>query len=140
MDSRVKGLNPKTVGDLSQSMMMAALLKNGYRVLMPFGDNVRYDIVTEADGVFRRIQCKTGRIAGGAIRFPVASSQYHRGRKREDYRGQIDAFGVFCPDNNRCYLVPIDDLPLARQAHLRLTPARNGQCKGLRWAQEYELQ
>jgi len=32
MDSRVRGLNPKIVGDISQSMIMAALLKKGYRV------------------------------------------------------------------------------------------------------------
>lgn len=140
MDARVKGLNPKFVGDISQSMIMAALLRNGYKVLMPFGDNFRYDLVTEADGVFRRVQCKTGRIAAGSIRFPVASSQYHRGGKREGYHGQVDAFGVFCPDNNKCYLIPIADLPLTRQAHLRLVPARNAQSKGLRWAQEYELQ
>ena len=140
MDSRVKGVNPKIIGDISQSMIMAALLRNGYRVLMPFGDNFRYDVVTEADGVFCRVQCKTGRISAGSVRFPVASSQYHRGGKREDYRGQIDAFGVFCPDNNKCYLIPISDLPLTRQAHLRLTPARNSQVKGVRWAQEYELQ
>jgi len=32
LDSRVKGLNPKIVGDISQSMVMAALLRKGYRV------------------------------------------------------------------------------------------------------------
>jgi hypothetical protein len=50
MDSRLKGLNPKIVGDISQSMIMAALLKKGCRVLMPLGDNFRDDLVTEADG------------------------------------------------------------------------------------------
>jgi hypothetical protein len=56
------------------------------------------------------------------------------------YQGQVDAFGVFCPDDSKCYLIPIADLPLSRQAHLRLIPARNAQSKGVRWAQEYELQ
>jgi hypothetical protein len=40
---------------------MAALLRRGKKVLMPFSDNCRYDIVVEENGSFTRIQCKTGR-------------------------------------------------------------------------------
>ncbi|MGH9782870.1 MAG: group I intron-associated PD-(D/E)XK endonuclease [Terriglobia bacterium] len=131
--------NSKSVGDITQSQVMAALLKHGKKVLMPFGDNYRYDLVVEEDGRFTRIQCKTGKLHRGAIVFAVASSQYHRGGKRQDYRGQIDAFGVFCPDNAKVYIIPIDDLPLVREAKLRLAPPRNAQVKGIRWAAEYEL-
>ena len=131
--------NSKSIGDITQSHVMAALLKRGNKVLMPFGDNCRYDLVIEEEGRFTRIQCKTGKISCGAIVFAVASSQYHRGGKRQNYRGQVDAFGVFCPDNEKVYVVPIDDLPLIREAKLRLTPARNSQVKGIRWAANYEI-
>jgi hypothetical protein len=140
MDAPVRHFrNSKSVGDITQSQVMAALLKRGKKVLMPFGDNFRYDLVVEEDGRFTRIQCKTGKMNGGAIVFAVASSQYHRGGKRQDYRGQIDAFGVFCPDNEKVYIIPIDDLPLVREAKLRLTPPRNSQIKGIRWAAKYEI-
>lgn len=131
--------NSKSVGDITQSHVMAALLKSGKKVLMPFGDNCRYDLVIEDNGSFTRIQCKTGKVSCGAIVFAVASSQYHRGGKRQDYRGQIDAFGVFCPDNEKVYIIPIADLPLVREAKLRLTPPRNLQVKGIRWAAKYEI-
>jgi PD-(D/E)XK endonuclease len=131
--------NSKSVGDITQSQVMAALLKRGKKVLMPFGDNFRYDLVVEDDGRFTRIQCKTGKINRGAIAFSVASSQYHRGGKRQNYRGQVDAFGVFCPDNDKVYIIPIDDLPLVREAKLRLTLPRNSQVKGVRWASVYEI-
>jgi len=98
---------------------MAALLMCGKKVLTPFGDNVRYDLVVEENGRFTRIQCKTGKINRGAVVFSVASSQYHRGGKRRDYRGQVEAFGVFCPDNEKVYIIPICDLPLVREAKLR---------------------
>jgi len=52
---------------------------------------------------------------------------------------QIDAFGVFCPDNEKVYIIPIDDLPLAREAKLRLEAPRNSQAKGIRWAAAYEI-
>ncbi len=106
---------------------------------MPFGDNFRYDLVVEEEGRFTRIQCKTGRVDRGAVVFAVASSQYHRGGKRQNYRGQIDAFGVFCPDNGKVYIIPIDDLPLVREAKLRLLPPGNSQVKGIRWAAKYEI-
>lgn len=118
---------------------MAALLKRGKKVLMPFGDNFRYDLVVEEDGRFTRIQCKTGRLIRGAIVFAVASSQYHRGGKRQDYRGQIDSFGVFCPENGKVYIISIGDLPLVREAKLRLAPPGNSQVKGIRWAADYEI-
>jgi hypothetical protein len=71
--------------------------------------------------------------------FAVASSQYHRGGKRLSYQGQIDAFGVFCPDNDKTYIIPIADLPLVREAKLRLTAPGNSQVKGIRWATRYEI-
>ena len=118
---------------------MAALLKRGIKVLLPYGDNSRYDLVVEENGQFSRIQCKTARMDHGAIVFSVASSQYHRGGKRQDYRGRIDAFGVFCPDNGKVYIIPINDLPLVREAKLRLTPPGNSQVKRIRWAAQYEI-
>jgi hypothetical protein len=131
--------NTVRIGDLTQSRVMVALLRLGRTVLLPFGDNARYDLVVEADGQFSRVQCKTGRISGGAVVFPVASSQYHRGGKRRDYRGQIDAFGVFCPDNDKVYIIPIVELPLVREAKLRLSRPRNSQSKGIRWARKFEI-
>ncbi|MGH8648785.1 MAG: group I intron-associated PD-(D/E)XK endonuclease, partial [Burkholderiales bacterium] len=42
----------------------------------------------------------------------------------------FDAFGVFCPDNEKVYIIPVADLPLAREAKLRRAPPRNAQVKG----------
>jgi hypothetical protein len=131
--------NSKAVGDVTQAQVLAALLSRGKKVLVPFGDNARYDLVVEQRGVFTRVQCKTGRIDRGAVVFAVASSQYHRGGKRSSYHGQVDAFGVFCPDNGKAYIIPIADLPLMREAKLRLTSPKNSQVKGIRWAARYEI-
>ncbi|MBI3917295.1 MAG: hypothetical protein HY322_09835 [Betaproteobacteria bacterium] len=140
VDAPVRQLqNSKAVGDITQSQIMAALLMRGKKVLMPFGDNFRYDLVVEENGLFTRIQCKTGKIHDGAVVFSVASSQYHRGGKRQNYQGQIDAFGVFCRDNEKVYIIPINDVPLVREAKLRLTAPKNSQVKGIRWAAKYEI-
>lgn len=131
--------NTKTTGDLSEVMLMAAFTRVGMPVLTPFGDNQRYDMVVETQKGFKRIQCKTGRLKNGVIQFPVASSAYHRGGKRQGYSGQVDFFGVYCPENEKCYLVPIEDAPTRNLCTLRLLPAANKQLKGLRWAADFEI-
>jgi hypothetical protein len=49
----------KRTGDLTEAQVMTALLGAGYNVLVPWGDNQRYDLVMEKAGRFHRVQCKT---------------------------------------------------------------------------------
>jgi len=130
--------DPKTIGERSEGMILAALLRAGKVVLSPFGDNQRYDLVVDEDGTFIRIQCKTGRVKDGALEFVTCSSQAHRGKGTQNYRGQADLFGVYSPDLDKVYLVPVGEVG-TRQANLRLRPPRNGQVKNVRMAQDYEI-
>jgi hypothetical protein len=57
---------------------------------------------------------------------------------RRGYVGEVDAFGVWCPQNRRGYFVPIDDVA-AGIATLRVGPTQNSQQHGVRWAKDYEL-
>lgn len=122
-------------------MILAALLRAGYNPLLPaFTDNQRYDFVLDmGDGRFLRVQAKTGRLleAEGIVVSPTSSSQAHRGRGRQDYRGQADYFAVYCPDLDRIYWVPVDDVG-RRGCQLRVRPTANRQVKKVRLASSYE--
>jgi hypothetical protein len=133
--------NPKAVGSLSQVMLMAALARRGYAVLVPFGDNERYDFVIEVHGRFSRVQAKTGTVLkGGAVAFPTCSTYFHRHGTTRGYTGEIEFFGVYVPELNQCYLVPFEDVKTCRRlARLRLCAARNGQVKRVRFAAAYRL-
>jgi hypothetical protein len=88
------------------------------------------------------MQCKTGRLREGSIRFAVCSSYgHHRNPQavRRDYRGQVDRFAIFCPETTGVYVVPIELLPSRSSAHLRVDPPRNNQYRGLRFASDYEI-
>ena len=61
--------NTKDVGERSEAQVLAALLKLGKVVLMPYGDNQRYDFVVEDGGEFIRVQCKTGKLKDGRVNF-----------------------------------------------------------------------
>lgn len=133
--------NPKAVGERSEAMILAALLRSGYNPLLPaFTDNKRYDFVLDMeDGRFLRVQAKTGRLKrdGAVVAFPTASCQTHRGHGRQDYRGQADYFAVYCPELDRIYWVPVDDTA-STECWLRLRDTENGQSARIRQASDYE--
>jgi hypothetical protein len=102
--------HPKAKGDRSTLAIMLALHEAGYGLLVPFGENTRYDLVID-DGVrLARVQCTTGRLRNGSVLFNSCSSYAHHPNPRvvkRDYQGQIDYFAVFCPETRQSYLVPI---------------------------------
>lgn len=100
-------MRPKETGELSEALVLAKLLCLGYSVSIPFGNNQRYDFIIDDNGKLLKVQCKTGRIKGGAVLFSVRSSH---GKIKRDYKGEIDVFVVYCPDNNKFYKIPIDEV------------------------------
>lgn len=118
---------------------MFDLVRRGYRVLLPFGVNQRYDLVLDVDGKFVRAQCKTGRLRDGVVRFATRSVQSNtRGSSKRGYVGEVDIFLVHCPQNRRTYAVPVEQAP-ADHMYLRVRPTANGQAHGIHWANEFEL-
>lgn len=131
--------HPVDVGHRAEAAILAELVKRGYRVLLPFGVNQRYDLVLDCDGRFLRAQCKTGRLREGVIQCSTQSIQSNtRGTSWRSYTGEIDLFIVYCPQNDSVYVIPADEVP-KRGMHLRVNPPRNRQDKRVRWAKDYKL-
>jgi PD-(D/E)XK endonuclease len=134
--------HPKTIGDRTTMAVMLALRELGYAVLVPFGENTRYDVVIDDGLNLMRVQCKTGRLRLGSVVFNTCSSYGHHPNPklmRRDYRGQVDFFGVYCPETEGVYLIPIEHLPTLERAALRVLPTRNRQRQRIRWAADYEI-
>ena len=131
--------HPVDVGQRTEAIVLAELVKRGHRVLLPFGVNHRYDLVLDLGEKFVRVQCKTGRIADGYVTFSCQSVRSNtKVALCRDYRGDADLFIAYCPDNDRVYAVPVDEAGRTR-IHLRLDPPANNQKIGVRWATDYEL-
>ncbi|MBV9158409.1 MAG: hypothetical protein JO097_19265 [Acidobacteriaceae bacterium] len=129
----------KSIGDLAEAHALVALMRAGYHVSIPFGENNRYDLIVERDGVLSRVQVKAGRVRGGAVLFNCYSSHAHRGGSScRSYTGEIDFFAVYCIDNEVVYLIPIEELA-AKGGSLRVEPTKNNQTKRIRWAESYAL-
>lgn len=130
--------DPKSKGERSEAMILARFLRAGKAVLLPFGDNQRYDMVIDDNGAFTRVQCKTGRLENGCVVFNACSSQAHRGRGKRGYKGQADVFAVYSPELDKVFIVPVT-LVGESVVSLRLAPAKNRQVKGVRLADSFEL-
>jgi PD-(D/E)XK endonuclease len=134
--------HPKDVGDRTTLAVMLALRELGFALLVPFGENTRYDLVIDDGATLARVQCKTGRLRNGAIRFKACSSYAHHPRPRmpaRHYQDDVDFFAVHCPDTGGVYLIPIADLTVKWEGALRIDPPRNGQKLRVRTAANYEV-
>jgi PD-(D/E)XK endonuclease len=131
--------HPVEVGQRTEAVILGELVRRGYRVLVPFGVNHRYDFVIDQGDRFIRAQCKTGRIENGAIRFLTKSVQANSQKwQTRGYLGDADIFLVHCPENRRTYAIPVEEATRTR-LYLRVRPTRNNQARGIRWAKDYEL-
>ena len=134
--------HPKDIGDKTTLAVMLALRARGFEVLLPFGENTRYDLVIGDGDALWKVQCKTGRLRAGAILWNVCSNYGHHNNPRavrRDYQGQIDYFGVYCPETHGVYLIPIEDLPIRNRGTLRVDAPKNNQKKRIRYAANYEI-
>lgn len=131
-------MNTTGVGDRTEAVVLADLAKAGYTVLVPFGIT-RYDLAIDGgtgEGI-KTVQCKTGRLRGGCVVWNACSTQ-RDSKQRTSYRGQVDYFGVWCPELGTVYLVPVEDVGEA-EGRLRIDPVRNGQTTGIRLAETYRV-
>jgi len=134
--------HPKDVGDRTALTVMLVLREVGYEVLVPFGENTRYDLVIDDGHSLSKVQCKTGRLRGGAVRWSMCSNYAHHPNPRirhRDYHGEVDFFAVFCRETTGVYLIPMTQLPLHREGALQVVAPRNNQKKGIRYAADYEI-
>ena len=131
-------MNPKAKGERTEGAILGALAKRGRVVLLPFGNNQRYDLVVEnEDGSFTRGQCKTGRLLNGCVVFKTCSTNGFTGAQR-NYRGQVEVFWVYCPELDKIYEVPVDAVGV-ETGILRVKPIRGGPKTTIRWAVDYEF-
>jgi hypothetical protein len=91
-----------------------------------------------------RVQCKWGRLSPSkdVVVVMLGTSRFTpRGYVITRYTEQeIDLFGVYCAELDRCFLIPFDRVAGKRQLHLRLCPARNGQRSCITLADDFDFE
>lgn len=125
-----------SVGAITEGRVLSALIDRGYTVSIPF-NVAKYDLVVEIEGVLQRVQCKTGRLQDGLIKF--RSVTVARSGSSVDYRGLIDSFAVFCPELGKVYLVPANICGVGTVVLRTVESATARQYKNSKLAVMYEI-
>lgn len=130
--------NTKDRGDETEAKIIHQLIANGYSVSLPFGDNDKYDLIVDDGEDLYRIQCKTAwENKEHTIRFNTHSQTTKNGEYYEDtYHGEIDAFIVHYPKNEKLYWIDIDN---ATEQKMELRFEAKIDHPSINWAQDYEL-
>ena len=71
----------KQKGDIAEAYVAYLLKQEGFNVLVPWGEDGRYDLVSEKNGIFKRIQVKYITPKNGVIDISFRSRGSYKERK-----------------------------------------------------------
>ena len=135
--------NPDIKGAIAEQALVLAAVKLGVPVLKPVSAHGRSDLAFEIGGRLWRVQCKWGRLNDrrdvvivqiGGVRLSPG------GYVRTTYADQeVDLFGVYCGELDRCFLLPVSLVAGKHVVHLRLIPARNNQQACINLADDFDF-
>lgn len=131
--------NSTTVGTRTEGKVLAALLQMEKRVLLPFGGGARYDLAYDEDAQLIRIQCKTAVLRNGCLIFNTCS--LGRSGEMYHYHGDAELFGIYSPDTDEVYLVPVEDVGRGKGSLRVEDPKGNWSATSskIRWAATYKV-
>jgi len=140
----VKVMNTKNMGDVAEQVVALDLLKRGYVISKPIGDNAPYDLIVDRNGKLERIQIKGRTPKSGKLHIELYSMLYNTTSGSNNRTKQVlyntndvDWYAIVDNSTLRCYYLKIDDVEGLTFITLRTEPTRNGQVKGIRLAEKY---
>jgi PD-(D/E)XK endonuclease len=133
----------KLKGDRAELEVARDLVRRGYRIAIPYGEDWDFDLIFQRphNDRLERVQVKHCTSDGAVVTVRCHSHSLTNGRVRRTKRytaKTIDWLAAFDPTTDRCFYIPAAELGAGRsQILLRLTPALNGQQRGIRPAADY---
>jgi PD-(D/E)XK endonuclease len=122
-------------------MIAADLIRRGYKIAIPYGEDWDFDLIVCRDERLERVQCKYTRSNGEFIVLRARSQSLTNGRVRAVKlytASMIEWLAVYDATSDRCYYVPASELGDGMNTmHLRLVAARNNQSRRVRPAGAY---
>ena len=133
----------KLKGDHAEIEVARDLIRRGFRIAIPYGEDWDFDLIFSRPGSARleRVQVKHCASNGRIIEVRATSHSLTNGKVRQTkhYTAKmIDWLAAYDPVTDRCYYVPARELGNGkRSVSLRLTATLNSQSVGIRHAHDY---
>ena len=134
-------LTPSQKGAVAEAAFAHHCVRLGIGVSRPLCEGERYDLILDLRPRLVRLQCKWAIRQGDIVAVRLRTHRWTpRGSVTTTYTpDEVDAFGAYCEEFDRCYFIPIEVVEGRKALYLRLAPSRNNQKSGVNWASEYEL-
>src|SRR3989344_4523829 len=114
----------KTKGDIAELAVSKRLIEEDWKILFPYGENHRYDLVAEKNNKFLRIQVKYSTPKNRVLEVNCRSSNnwsvLHYTSK------DIDMIAVYNPKSEKVYFIPVSEINHSL-IKLRIEPSKNNQ-------------
>jgi len=126
----------KLKGDIAETYVLYLLIQNGLHVLLPWGEDHRFDMVVEKDGVYKKVQIKYVSARNGVLEVPIRSCNNYKviHYSPED----VDIIAAYHAETQKVYFVPLKNIGNRSSLKIRLSSAKNHQQKKIVLASQYE--
>ena len=126
----------KDKGDLGEGVILADILKRGYKVAIPIGENWNYDLIVLRCGKLERVQCKYTESSNGVVK--VACRSCNNWSVKKYLCSDIDWIACYDKTEDKIYYIPSNLLGNGRNTiSLRLAPSKNNQNKKILFAKDF---
>jgi hypothetical protein len=135
----------KAKGDMAELIVAADLVKRGFRVAFPFGEDCDWDLLfwRPPELALERVQVKYATSDGRTLVVRCRSHSLTNGRVRvtKKYTSRtIDWLAVYDATSEALFYIPASELGAGMsELRLRLVPARNNQRARTRMADRYRV-
>lgn len=131
-------MHTKRLGKIGELRVASELLKLGYDVFFPLTEDLPVDLVVCKDNKFHKVQVKTRNPRNGKL--PVPNRTNNAINKIKKYSdSDVSVIILYDPENDNGYWIPISEFQGKGMIVLRLTPPKNSQVKGVRYAKDFKI-
>lgn len=127
-------MHTKQKGDIGELVAAQEFLRQGWHVAFPYGENMKYDLIVEKEGIFKRVQVKSVYPRNGVLHVNCRSS--NNWSVTSYTSNDIDLLAAVDLQSNKVYFIPSNKINKAL-FDLRLEPAKNGQKKNINFVGGY---
>ncbi|MEA2470187.1 MAG: hypothetical protein QOE38_1186 [Thermoleophilaceae bacterium] len=114
-------MHPSQKGAVAEIAIALEATKLGIPVYRPVAEGGRTDMILDVGGRLQRVQCKWANRERGVVNVRLRTSRRANGRyvTTTYCAAEVDAVAAYCPDVERCYLLPISLVDGRTGIHLR---------------------
>ncbi len=127
-------MHTKLKGDIGQLIAAKEFLRRGWHVAFPYGENMKYDLIIEKEGIMKRVQVKACFPKKGSLRINFRSS--NNWSVVQYTKSDFDLVAAVDLESERVYFIPPDKFSSC-MLNIRIDQAKNCQMKNINFAENF---